>query len=208
MSIFQAWAKVFAGLWLTASISVLAESPAPAGAAACIACHGERGVSANPIVPTLAGQPYTLIEDNLLAFRGGGRVCARARDDDSPPALLARTMCDAVAALSDDEIASLATYFERQAFVAADQASDPDLVPVGETLHREMGCEACHSDGGRVTNDMAPVLAGQWTPYLRRAMEALRSGERRGPKVMNAAIHELDDREAEALLNYYAAERN
>lgn len=171
----------------------------------CAACHGEGGVSSNPMVPTLAGQPYTLVEDNLLAFRAGGRSCAPERDDGSAAARLAQTMCMTVAELSDDEIESLAAYFESRAFVPANQTFDAALVPRGSRLHADKGCERCHSDGGRTTNAMAPVLAGQWKPYLRRAMKALRAGDRHGPKAMNAAIDDLEDEEIEALLHYYAS---
>lgn len=174
----------------------------------CAACHGEDGISTNPMVPTLAGQPYTLIEDNLLAFRGGGRACSAQRDDDSPPALLAKTMCMLVAELADDEIAALAAYFESRTFEPAAQTFDAALVDLGSRLHAEKGCEGCHSDEGRTTNAMAPILAGQWKPYLRRAMQALRSGDRHGPKVMNEAIETLDDQEIEALLHFYASARD
>lgn len=173
--------------------------------AACAGCHGERGVSQNPLVPTLAGQPYSLIEDNLLAFRAGNRACAAERDDGSPSALLARTMCASVAELTDAEITALAEYFEQQDFVPAGQDYDSSLAEGGERLHAEKGCEACHADGGRTTQAMAPVLAGQWTEYLRRAMNALKAGTKQGPEVMNAAIQELDEQDVEALLNFYAS---
>jgi len=185
----------------------MAEQELTPNSAFCASCHGEAGVSRNPLVPTLAGQPYTLIEDNLLAFRAGKRACSPQPGDGSPAALLALTMCARVADLTDEEITALAGFFERQAFEPAEQSFYPQLADRGARLHIDKGCEGCHSDGGRTTNDMAPVLAGQWTPYLRRAMDALRAGERQGPKVMNAAIHALEAREVEALLNYYAFQR-
>ena len=170
----------------------------------CSSCHGERGVSANPLVPRLAGQPYTLIEDNLLAFRAGKRSCSPARADGSPAAALAQTMCALVRDLGDREIASLAEYFSAQAFVPAQQDFDPQLAARGAALHRQLGCERCHADGGSQTLGMAPVLAGQWTPFLRRALGAVREGTRRGPKMMNEPLRSLGEKELEALLNFYA----
>jgi len=41
----------------------------------CIGCHGPNGLSVNNTVPIIAGQAFTLIEDNLLAFRDGERAC-------------------------------------------------------------------------------------------------------------------------------------
>lgn len=207
MTKIQKWAvfALLAPAWF--SIPGVAETQQipPDYAAICAGCHGEGGVSSNPFVPTLAGQPYSLIEDNLLAFRAGQRSCAPERNDGSPPALLATTMCATVAGLSDQEISGLAAYFEQQEFKPADQVFDPALAKSGAALHFEMGCEECHSDGGRVTNAMAPVLAGQWTPYLERALRAVRSGAKPAPDMMSSSVRELADDEVEALLNYYAS---
>lgn len=174
----------------------------------CSGCHGGDGVSVNPLVPTLAGQPYTLIEDNLLAFRAGQRSCSPDRNDGSPTAALAQAMCAIVRELDAAEISSLARHFEGLDFVPAEQPSDPVMAERGAALHRELGCNRCHADGGRETLGMAPVLAGQWTPYLRRALQAVRRGERHGPKMMNEPIRELDDGAVEALLNFYASQQD
>lgn len=173
----------------------------------CFGCHGVDGRSINPDVPQLAGQPYTLIEDNLLAFRMGKRRCGSEWIDESPTGLLRMTMCTFVANLSDSDIAALAEYFSSREFVAARQEADDAIAARGEEIHRSRGCERCHSGGGRETNGMAPVLAGQWKPYLKRALESVREGRRKGPKLMNAAIRELSDAEVEALLNFYASQQ-
>ena len=200
--------KVSCALWLLSFASLQAGEPdSPMTTSVCESCHGTNGVSKNPLVPILAGQPYTLIEDNLLAFRAKRRICAPQRSDESPSALLAKTMCTTVASLEDTEITALAAFFERQAFIPAEQAFESTLTASGSILHIEKGCERCHSQGGRQTNAMAPILAGQWMPYLRRAMDALRSGTRKGPKVMNTSIHNLNENEVEALLQYYASQQ-
>lgn len=173
----------------------------------CSTCHGASGVSLNPLVPTLAGQPYTLIEDNLLAFRAGKRSCSPQRADGSPSAALAQTMCAQVQELGDEQIAALAKYYSSLAFEPAEQDFDPELAARGAEVHRANGCERCHADGGSETLGMAPVLAGQWTPYLRRALNAIRAGTRHGPKVMNEPLRQLDDAAVEALLNYYASQQ-
>ncbi|MDX1554905.1 MAG: c-type cytochrome [Xanthomonadales bacterium] len=192
--------------WLLGSPAVMAREVAASRVDSCTACHGAGGVSNNPLVPTLAGQPYTLIEDNLLAFRSGKRACGPGRNDGSAAAALAQAMCTTVAALSDDDIAALSQYFESQHFEAAEQSFDPELAEQGSRLHADFGCERCHADGGRETRLMAPVLAGQWRPYLERAMNHLRSGLKNGPREMNAAIRQLSDSEVEALLDYYASQ--
>ena len=188
------------------STGVVAEQSAPDYALICTSCHGEGGVSQNPLVPTLAGQPYSSIEDNLLLFRAGRRACSPGRNDGSPAALLAQTMCETVTELTDDQISALAAYFEQIPFRPARQEFDATLAERGAEVHKAAGCEECHSDGGRETNAIAPILAGQWTPYLRNAMSAIREGSRSGPEVMNAAIRELAEDEVEALLHYYASQ--
>lgn len=190
---------------LLGAMTVRAED-ASAVAKTCFACHGERGESSNPLVPILAGQPFTLIEDNLLAFRAGKRSCSPDRADGSPSAALAQTMCALVGPLDDSEIAVLAEYFSDQDFVAAKQSFDPQLAALGSELHDRLGCNRCHASGGRDTLAMAPVLAGQWTPYLRRALKAVHTGLRRGPKMMNPPIVRLDEEQMEALLNFYASQ--
>jgi cytochrome c553 len=105
-----------------AGVTTTIAQPPDTVTAVCSGCHGEAGISSNPMVPTLAGQPYTLIEDNLLAFRNGLRACSPERNDGSPPALLAQTMCATVSSLSDQEIAALAAYFEALPFEPARQS--------------------------------------------------------------------------------------
>jgi sulfide dehydrogenase cytochrome subunit len=188
---------------LVAVPAVTAQEPQIA-AAVCSSCHGAGGVSQNPIVPTLAGQPYTLIEDNLLAFRAGKRGCAPERADGSPSAALASTMCGFVRDLGDQDIAALAAWYAGQSFVAAAQPYDPALAARGAELHLQGGCDRCHANGGRETLGIAPVLTGQWTPFLRRALQDLRAGRRQGPKEMNGPIRGLADGDIEALLSYYA----
>lgn len=189
------------------SAFALAQPPAVA-TEVCSSCHGSGGVSLNPLVPTLAGQPYTLIEDNLLAFRAGKRACAQERADGSAAAALAQTMCSFVQDLRDDDIPALAAYYEGLDFVAAEQPFDPTLAARGAEIHEANGCDRCHVNGGRGTLGMAPVLAGQWKPFLHRALEAVHRGQRKGPTMMNEPILQLDDASIEALVNYYASARD
>ena len=174
----------------------------------CIACHGQNGLSVNSTVPIIAGQAYTLIEDNLLAFRDGERACTETEFLQGEAAALVSVMCNFVATLEDHDISALAEFFELQAFAPAAQAFDPSLAAEGARIHLEANCELCHSQGGRENNGMSAILAGQWTPYLERSLLRIRAGERMGPKVMNRAIRELTDRDIAALLSYYASQQD
>ncbi len=174
----------------------------------CSGCHGVDGLSVNSTVPIIAGQAYTLIEDNLLAFRDDESACTATGLMQEEAAALVSAMCVFVKTLENRDISALAEFYELQPFVPARQSFDPALAADGARVHLEANCELCHSQGGRESNGMAAILAGQWTPYLERSLMRIRAGERMGPKVMNEAIRDLTDRDIAALLNYYASQQD
>jgi sulfide dehydrogenase cytochrome subunit len=174
----------------------------------CESCHGQGGVSVTASVPTIAGQAFTFIEDNLLAYRMNDRPCTAESPNDRESLVAPSPMCAIAATLDDEAIAALAEYYEQQEFEPARQAFDESLASRGEQLHHQANCEQCHSGGGRISNGMAAILAGQWTPYLEIAFQQIRSGRRMGPKIMNTAITLLSDDDIRALLNYYASRQD
>ncbi len=65
-------------------------------------------------------------------------------------------------------------------------------------------CAACHQDDGRSGPPGTPRLAGQDETYLRLALEAYRSGERKhGP--MRAVVGALQADDIAALARWYAS---
>ncbi len=66
-------------------------------AAACAACHGANGISANPIWPNLAGQKGPYIVAQLKAFKSGARKNA--------------IMQPMAGGLSDADMENLAAYY-------------------------------------------------------------------------------------------------
>ena len=86
---------------LLASSGVFAKGDAEAGkakAATCIACHGAKGISTNPIYPNLAGQHAAYISAQLKAFKDGSRKNA--------------VMMPFIKALSDKDMDDLGAYYE------------------------------------------------------------------------------------------------
>src|ERR1044072_3264114 len=67
--------------------------------ATCLACHGEKGISETPEVPSLAGMPadFTLIQ--LFLFRQGTRKI--------------EIMNDVAKDLTDDDLRKLSEYFSK-----------------------------------------------------------------------------------------------
>jgi sulfide dehydrogenase cytochrome subunit len=176
----------------------------PAAAQSCADCHGANGASTQPDVPIIGGLSAFSMEENLFAFRAGERPCRatyyRAGDTDRP----ATDMCRIASELSDDDIATVASYFASQPFVPADQAFDTERAERGRMIH-ESACHNCHGDGGSDPADHASILAGQWMNYLRMAFMHLRAGQRWIPKAMNARLDKLSDDDVENLVNFYGS---
>ena len=68
-----------------------------AKAAVCAACHGQNGISVNPLWPNLAGQQEAYLAKQIKAFRDGAR---------NEP-----TMQPFVANLSDQDVDDIAAYY-------------------------------------------------------------------------------------------------
>ena len=66
-------------------------------AALCVACHGPKGISINPLWPSLAGQQGPYLAKQIRAFRDGERV--------EP------TMQPFVANLTDQDVEDIAAYY-------------------------------------------------------------------------------------------------
>ena len=98
-----AWALLLLALgvlWLAWPGVAIAEGNPQAGAAkaaVCAACHGQKGVSSNPLWPNLAGQQQTYLENQIKAFRDGVRTDV--------------SMQPFVADLTDQDVADLAAYY-------------------------------------------------------------------------------------------------
>ena len=178
--------------WIIVSIAVLCganmaySEEMPAKAQACVACHGQTGVSSSPEFPNIAGQNAAYLAIQLTAFRDGTR---------SNPA-----MAPFVSGLSDADIAALAAFYSSQARATA-ATGDPALVSAGENLSG--ACKACHGMAGVPVANEWPVLAGQQAPYLQKQLAAFKSGERVNP-LMQMAVGQLGEAEFAALAAYYS----
>jgi cytochrome c553 len=136
----------------------------------CVACHGAGGNSAIPANPNLAGQGAEYIARQLHAFKSGTRVNA--------------IMQAMVAALSDDDMAALGTYYARQVSDPGPAAATPSGAQAktiylgGDGATGLPACAACHAPDGRGTTPYYPGLAGQHADYLYEQLKAFKSGAR------------------------------
>jgi cytochrome c553 len=186
-----------AAVLLAALASPTAAQDARRGAAlaaerGCGACHGEKGIAAQPPMPSLAGQPAQFITTQLILFR------ERLRD--APP------MPDLAQGLDDAQIEDLAAHFAALPPGPPPDRGEADAARAeeGAALSRRLNCGVCHlpSYAGRA---QIPRLAGQREDYLVHALAQYRDGTRRGSDTnMNAVMYGVTDGQIAALAHYLA----
>jgi cytochrome c553 len=170
-----------------------AQTPAPgdqaagkAAAAACAACHGERGVSANPATPSLAGQDAQYFASALHSYKDGSR---------NEPTMKAQ-----VASLDERVIKNLAAYYA---------ALPPEPLNIAKpltTAELAQRCDRCHGVNGNSTDPRAPALAAQRIDYLEKVLRAYQTGARKSP-AMAAMSGILTDADVENLAAHYARQK-
>jgi cytochrome subunit of sulfide dehydrogenase len=173
--------------------------------ASCAECHGDKGVSTAQDVPTIAGTSATVQSDWLKAYRGKTVPCPKVnykRGDTNRKG----DMCSVAKDLSDAEIADLADYHAKLAYVAQKQAFDAGKAAAGKALH-DRDCKKCHSAGGKDPSDDAGILAGQPLEWLKVTLAAFQKGTKDQPKKMKDVSSKLTDPELDALANFYASEQ-
>jgi len=137
--------------------------------AQCAVCHGERGESAHPEFPQLAGQHAVYLRKQLQDFQSG----ARSHE----------AMNSIARSLSAAQVQQLADHFARQ--LAQPQAADDELlVQLGRYIYERgnlynqvPACKSCHSSTG-VGNERMPRLAGQHPRYIETQLRRFQSRQR------------------------------
>jgi cytochrome c553 len=179
-------------------------------AAACAACHGLDGNSADPQYPKLAGQHERYIARQLALFKSGERENA--------------IMLGFAATLSAQDMRDIGAYFATQKVVpgVADDsaiAEGPNqgrkFYEVGEKLFRAgksdgsvPACQACHGPTGTGNPGPAwPSLGGQHAGYTATALTAFRDGKVWGKDananaIMAGVAANLSDEEIQGLATY------
>ena len=84
-------------LWPRSAVAVGDAQAGATKAAMCAACHGQNGISANPLWPSLAGQQEAYLVKQIKAFRDGERTDV--------------SMQPFVANLTDQDIEDLAAHY-------------------------------------------------------------------------------------------------
>ena len=189
---------------LALAFPALASADVDALMADCNGCHGDNGVSQWSDMPSIAGLGEFVIVDALYVYQDEARPCAESEYRTGDTSRPAKTMCAAVADLSEDDIDALGAAYGNMAWVKAKQDFDPALAAAGEAVH-SANCDRCHSEAGTNPDDEASMLGGQQMGYLRTTFAQYNEGTREQPKKMKEALDSLSADDIEALVHYYGS---
>jgi cytochrome c553 len=182
---------------LLAAVAALCLSAAPLAAAdieagrqraeTCLVCHGADGITADPSIPSLAGQRERYLQWQLVFFRSGRRA--------NP------IMGPLAADLTDEELRNLGAYFASLPRANPPAGTpDPALHEKGKQAAARHRCASCHQDdyGG---SQAAPAVAHQTRVYTAKALRDYRANARPsvGVAAMNEAAGGLTDDDITAL---------
>lgn len=172
----------------------------------CGACHGTDGNSQIPTNPKLAGQHAEYLNKQLKNFKSeGGKPAERAN----------AIMGGMVAALSEDDMKGLATYFAGQQ-LKPESAKNKASIELGQKLWRAgdikrgiPACAACHGPAGAGLPAQYPRLSGQFADYTEAQLKAFRAGERANDpaKMMRTIALKMTDPEIKAVADFAAGLR-
>ena len=178
------WAALFLSLCAVAQ-------PKPELVKLCESCHGAGGNSTTANTPSIAAQPLTFLENQMVYFREGLRP--------------APVMQAILKPIEDQDVAALAKHFSAQkARIVAEGPVDKAKVARGRKLAAERHCGQCHMPRFEGREQMAR-LAGQREDYLYDAMIGYRDGKRgSADTTMQEVMLGLKDEDVKALAHFMA----
>jgi cytochrome c553 len=168
-----------------------------AKAAACMACHGMDGNSANPEWPSLAGQHSSYIVKQLKHFKAGERQNVLM----APMAMI----------LADQDMEDLAAYFSAQKRTATGE-TEPSKLQLGKKIYLAgiaskavPACSGCHGPSGSgIAGAAFPRIGGQHAVYTALQLRNYKSGARATDpnSMMRTITSRLTDEEIDAVASY------
>jgi cytochrome c553 len=163
----------------------------------CSRCHGEKGVSEDPVDVNIAGLRASYIYKQLRDYKDGKRA--------------SKDMIRRVRRLDDQQMADLAVWYAslEPGQVAPDRTAEPEILQLirkGDPQRMIKACNSCHGPynrGGQFDN---PSLVGQHAEYVVTTLTEFRDGDRTNDiySRMRTIAGLLSDEEIEALAVYFA----
>ncbi len=154
----------------------------------CGACHGADGNSKIAGTPSLAGQPKTFLENQMVVIREGMR---------NIPAMTGQ-----LDGISDAEIVAIAKFYSTSPVVSQAGDMNTALFNKGQIISKEALCGTCHLPN-YVGRDQMPRIAAQREDYLFYSMKQFRSNQATGrDTIMAASLYGMSDDDLKAIAHY------
>jgi cytochrome c553 len=145
----------------------------------CLACHGAKGQSETPDIPSLGGQPAPYLLIQLYLFREKQRSVA--------------IMNEMTKGFTDDDLRNFSDTIAKLPPPAPVDTGDGARIQSGRALITAHRCNSCHGLdlAGR---ENIPHIAGQREDYLARTLREYKSNTRHGyDGVMAEVTQEVTD---------------
>jgi len=156
----------------------------------CSTCHGERGTSAKPELPNLAGQQPLYLIQQILKFQSEDRT--------------SQTMHWISGPLSREMVFNLARFYSAQSPTtegAPPEGDSPERRARGRAIFLKR-CQPCHGPTA-MGQGIYARLAGQKSVYLQTNLERFRSrAAARKNEGMRSITADLTDGDIKALVDY------
>lgn len=138
--------------------------------------------------PSLAGQPKTFLENQMVMIREGLR--------DIP------VMKGQLDGVSDAAITAMAKYYSSKSTITAPGPRNASLFDKGQYISKEALCGTCHLPN-YVGRDQMPRIASQREDYLLYSMRQFRSNQATGrDTIMAASLYGMSDDDLKAIAHY------
>jgi len=157
--------------------------------AACIDCHGDKGIPKEPEVPIIWGQHtgylYLQLRDYKEGFRKNDIMNAMAAD------------------MTKQDMMAFAEHFAKKPWPKTGYRSTPDADRIAERAAVGGACTECHL-GGYLGDSTVPRAAGQVVTYLEKTMLDFKTKARGNNPSKSTLLATFSDDEIRALAKYLA----
>ena len=150
---------------ISAAIRPIAAETVAERALPCLACHGEKGQSETPDIPSLGGQPAPYLLIQLYLFREKQRTV--------------EIMNEMTKDFTDEDLRQFSDYIAKLPPPTSVNNGDGARIQNGRALITAHRCNSCHGLdlAGR---ENIPHIAGQREDYLARTLREYKSNTRHG----------------------------
>ena len=165
----------------------------------CVVCHGQDGVSVNPLWPNLAGQHASYLKSQLYEFQKG-------TNGNRNNAI----MYGISVVLSEKDIDDISAYYaslETSIGTTADEylIKGQNIYRGGNMEYKIQACISCHGPNGQGNNPAAiPALSGQHAQYIYQQLKSFQLKNRANDmnKMMRNIVHRMSEEEMKAVAQY------